>query len=43
MTDHREPDPKRQCHHGTAHLPGEWVSNLLYDDVYQKSQRDGAL
>ena len=37
MTDNHEPDPKRECHHGVAHQPGEFVGLALYDDVYQDS------
>jgi hypothetical protein len=25
------------CHHGVAALPGEFVSLVLYDDVYQRA------
>jgi hypothetical protein len=28
------------CHHGVASLPGEFVSLVLYDDVYQEQQTE---
>ena len=35
MTDHHPPDPAGQCWHGVARQRDEFVSLVLYDDVYQ--------
>jgi len=35
MTDHHG-DPYRKYQHGVAHHPGEFVSLVLYDEVYQE-------
>ena len=29
-----------RCQHGVASLPGEFVSLVLYDDVYQETRGD---
>jgi hypothetical protein len=32
-------DPYGHCQHGVAHQPGQFVSPVLYDDVYQDSHQ----